>query len=196
MKKRALIVACTFFLALTAVNGQNSRYDEHFRSYSKKFFGVAFDWRVFKAQAMTESNLTPEARSWAGAVGIMQLLPSTFQEIASDNPELTSIDDPRWNIAAGIQYDRRLWSSWKDIPQNGERLNFVFGSYNAGRSTIVRAQEKARLDSLNHQAWSAIETVAPKVNRWRSSETLEYVKRIDHHYTKISKGRFASGRQQ
>ena len=196
MTKHALMVGCTFLLTFTATNGQNSRYDEHFRAYSKKFFGVAFDWKVFKAQAMTESNLSPEARSWVGAVGIMQLLPSTFQEIASNNPELTSIDDPRWNIAAGIQYDRRLWSSWREIPQNSERLNFVFGSYNAGRSTIVRAQERAKSDSLNHQAWSAIETVAPKVNRWRSSETLEYVKRIDQHYTKISTGRFSSTGKQ
>jgi membrane-bound lytic murein transglycosylase F len=192
---RRLIPTSCIVLALCAsgATGQNSRYDEYFRAYSKRYFGVGFDWKVFKAQALTESNLSPDARSWAGAIGIMQLLPSTFQEIASKNPEFTSVDDPRWNIAAGISYDRRLWNSWKEIPHNAERLNFVFGSYNAGRSTILRAQEKAKTDSLNHQAWSAIETVAPRVNRWRSAETLEYVRRIDQHYTKISKPRLPAG---
>ena len=53
------------------------RYDATFRKYTKRFFGVGFDWRLFKAQGMTESNLDPASVSWVGAKGIMQLMPST-----------------------------------------------------------------------------------------------------------------------
>ena len=68
----------------------------------------------FQSQAIAESNLNPEARSYVGAVGLMQLMPSTFGAVQTKNPELQSIDDPEWNIAAGIQYDSQLWSSWSD----------------------------------------------------------------------------------
>ena len=83
-----------------AQKGIPSTYDEIFRKYSKQYFGVGFDWKVFKAQAMTESNLNPEAKSWVGAKGVMQLMPATYQEIQSKNPEIGEISDPRWNIAA------------------------------------------------------------------------------------------------
>ena len=78
------------------------RYDDTFRKYSKRYFGVGFDWRLFKAQGMAESNLDSAAQSWVGARGVMQLMPATFLEITSRNPEMTRIDDPEWNIAAGI----------------------------------------------------------------------------------------------
>ena len=47
----------------------SERYDDTFRKYGKRFFGVAFDWRLFKAQAITESNLDTAATSWVGARG-------------------------------------------------------------------------------------------------------------------------------
>ena len=187
MKTRAWIVIALVTVATLESVSQTNRYDEYFRSYSKRFFGVGFDWKVFKAQALTESSLSPDARSWVGAVGIMQLLPSTFREIQSENSDFQSIDDPRWNIAAGIKYDRKLWNSWRDISANGERLNFVFGSYNAGRSTIIRAQDQARIDSLDHQIWGSIELVAPKIGKWRSSETVQYIRRIEQHRAKLTR---------
>ena len=108
----------------------------------------------------------------------MQLMPSTFAEIRSRNPELTSINDPEWNIAAGIQYDRLLWNLWKEQPADLDRRSFMFGSYNAGRRTILRAQEMARRDSLDGLKWVSIEAVAPRVQGWRHLETLGYVGKI------------------
>ena len=52
-----------------------------FQKYAKRYFGPAFDWGFFKAQGMSESGLDTAARSRAGARGIMQLMPSTFQAI-------------------------------------------------------------------------------------------------------------------
>src|SRR5688572_4926453 len=109
--------ACAVLLALaasasaTTAHAQSvvtDRYDDTFRKYSKRFFGPAFDWRLFKAQGMAESNLDPQARSWVGARGIMQLMSSTYKEVQSRNPDLGEINDPEWNIAAGISYNRQL----------------------------------------------------------------------------------------
>lgn len=153
-------------------------YDDAFRKYSKRFFGPAFDWRLFKAQGMAESNLDPNAKSWVGARGVMQLMPSTFREIQSANAELEAIDDPEMNIAAGILYDRKLWLSWEADSIDGHRQEFMFASYNAGRRTILRAQSHARRSGLDPRVWPDIAKVAPVVPRWRHRETLDYVTRI------------------
>jgi membrane-bound lytic murein transglycosylase F len=158
---------------------QASRYDDTFRKYSKRYFGAGFDWRVFKAQGMAESNLDTAAQSYVGARGVMQLMPSTFAEIASRNPEMKRVDDAEWNIAAGICYDRQLWRSWERDSIEAHRRVFMLGSYNAGRETIRKAQIVAREERLDYRAWPSIETVAPKVSRWRYRETLGYVRRIE-----------------
>src|SRR5262249_53596690 len=113
----------------------NARYDAYFRKYSKRYFGIGFDWQYFKAQGMAESELNAAARSSVGAHGVMQLMPSTFQEIQSKRPEFVSIDDPEWNIAAGIMHDRYLWKLWAPVVADSERPSFMFGSYNAGEGT-------------------------------------------------------------
>jgi len=155
-----------------------ANYDDAFRKYSKRYFGPAFDWRVFKAQGMAESNLDPEARSWVGARGVMQLMPSTFRSIQSENKELRAIDDPEMNIAAGVYYDRKLWLLWEADSIDGHRKEFMLASYNAGRRTILRAQSHARRSGLDPRAWPDIAKVAPAVPRWRHQETLSYITRI------------------
>jgi membrane-bound lytic murein transglycosylase F len=166
---------------------QSERYDDTFRKYSKRYFGVGFDWRLFKAQGMAESNLDSAATSWVGARGIMQLMPTTFHEISSRNPEMARIDDPEWNIAAGIFYDRTLWQLWAKDSVEDHRREFMLASYNAGRGTILSAQAMARRDSLDHRSWPQIERVAPKVRRWRHEETLGYLKRIDSLHAKLKR---------
>ena len=139
---------------------------------------------------MAESNLDSAATSWVGARGIMQLMPATFGEISSKNPEISRIDDPEWNIAAGIFYDRQLWKQWAADSVEVHRREFMLASYNAGRGTILSAQAMARRDSLNHRSWPAIESVAPKVRRWRYTETLGYVRKIDSLHARMDdKGR-------
>jgi soluble lytic murein transglycosylase-like protein len=155
-----------------------SKYDPTFQKYAKRYFGAGTDWRWFKAQGMAESDLTPTARSRVGARGIMQLMPSTYGQIKSALPKFGAIDDPEWNIAAGILHDRDLWTLWgRDVPED-QRWAFMFASYNAGEGTIMRARRAAEAARLDHSRWPAIETVAPKVERWRYSETLGYVRTI------------------
>ena len=159
----------------------SERYDPTFRKYTKRYFGPAFDWKYFKAQGMAESGLDSTAKSWVGARGVMQLMPSTFKEISTVRPEFASIDDPEWNIAAGIMHDRYLWKLWENKVPEEEQHRFMFASYNAGEGTINRARGVAQT-KFGTPDWPNIERVAPTVTRWRYLETLGYVKRIDSTY--------------
>jgi membrane-bound lytic murein transglycosylase F len=171
-----------------------TRYDDLFRKYSKRFFGVGYDWRYFKAQGMTESNLDSAARSYVGARGIMQLMPSTFAHIQSRRTEFESIDHVEWNIAAGILHDRYLWQRWKELGIDDERRRFMFGSYNAGEGPILRARGMARQRQLDAHAWSSIEEVAPDVRRWRYRETLGYVRKIQRNHRQLTERERARSR--
>ncbi|MFC1476962.1 transglycosylase SLT domain-containing protein [candidate division KSB1 bacterium] len=153
-------------------------YDGHFKKWSKRFFGVGFDWKWFKAQAIAESNLRENAKSWVGAKGIMQIVPRTFEEIQQKNPTFANINEPRWNIAAGIYYDSQMYKRWNDVRSFEDRFSFTFASYNAGRSTILNAQKVSKSEGYIGLRWVDIEAVAEKVPRWRHTETLGYVKKI------------------
>ena len=175
-----LVLLATAAPSISTAQGKRDvdRYDATFRKYSKRYFGVGYDWRVFKAQAMAESQMNPNARSWVGARGLMQLMPSTFKEIQSNASAFGSIDDPEWNIAAGIMHDRGLWRRWERDSIDVDRKEFMFASYNAGEGTIMNAQRACVAKSLDRRAWSSVETVAPNVPRWRYRETLGYVRKI------------------
>lgn len=155
------------------------KFDPYFKKYTKRFFGPGFDWQHFKAQAVAESRLKAQARSRVGAVGVMQIMPRTFKEIMRKNPAIKgSRAQPRWNIAAGIYYDRLIWKVWKADRSFQDHLNFTFGAYNAGKATIFKAQRLARSRKLNPNRWSSIERVLPDITGRRSRETIGYVRKI------------------
>ena len=148
-------------------------YDRLFRKYTKHYFGPHVDWRWFKAQGIAESGLNPRARSPAGAVGIMQILPSTYREIRRKNPLIQDISEPRWNIEAAIFYDRQLYRKWKrklDL-NTGDRLKFTFASYNAGYGRILKSYSRARRKRDKIRRWEHVAPFAPP-------ETRAYVARI------------------
>jgi soluble lytic murein transglycosylase-like protein len=145
-------------------------FDDYFRKYTKHYFGPHFDWRWFKAQGIAESGLNPDAASAAGAKGIMQILPATYGEIQEKNPYFTNIEEPRWNIAAGIYYDRMLYRKWKKGLPTEERMSFALASYNAGYRTVLRAFKRAR-KSGDVKFWKQVAPHAP-------SQTRYYVRRI------------------
>ena len=192
-----LTLGLAFPLAASAQGKRDAdRYDQTFRKYSKRYFGVGYDWRVFKAQAMAESEMNPNARSWVGARGLMQLMPSTFNDIQSHASGFGSIDDPEWNIAAGVLHDRSLWRRWERDSIDVDRREFMFASYNAGEGTIMNAQRACRERSLDQRAWQSVETVAPNVPRWRYRETLGYVRKIRNGMESLDeKGRVRQARK-
>jgi soluble lytic murein transglycosylase-like protein len=160
-------------------------YDEHFRKYAKRYFGVNKDWRWFKAQAIAESNLDSNAKSWVAAKGVMQIMPRTFAELQKKNPEFGSIDEPRWNIAAGIYYDSTLWKRYDVLVEDQERRNFMFGAYNAGPGTMTRARQVAESAGRDNTQWNSVVAVAPQVPSWRHKETLSYVERIQAFFATL-----------
>ena len=149
-----------------------------FSKYTKRFFGVGFDWRWFKSQAIAESNLKSNAKSWVGAKGVMQIMPETFEEIKKKNPSFLNINEPRWNIAAGIYYDSVLYEKWHSDRPLADKMSYTFGSYNAGFANILRAQNVAKKEGHDERYWKSIKEIAPKVKRWRHEETLNYVEKI------------------
>ena len=158
---------------------QITRFDHHFSKYSKRYFGPAFDWRYFKAQAVAESRLEENATSVAGAVGIMQVMPQTFKEIRQNNLAIQGgLDQPRWKIAAGIWYDRKNFVMWRAPRSLLDKIKFMFGSYNAGSGNILSAQRLALADGLVGTRWASIEARLPAVTGPHSRETLTYVARI------------------
>lgn len=171
-----------------ALKKATDKYDPAFQKYTKRYFGINFDWRPFKAQGMAESDLTPNARSRVGARGIMQLMPSTFQLIKSARPEFKTIDYPDHNIAAGIMHDRYLWTLYPG-KEDDERLRFMFAAYNAGEGTIKRARSIAQKEKLDAELWSSVEQIAPKVKPWRYIETLGYVRTIEANRAKLKTGK-------
>lgn len=170
-------------------------FDKYFKQYTVQYFGPHFDWLYFKAQAIAESRLHPEARSPKGALGLMQILPSTFQEIALKNEEIQGqIIEPRSNIAAGISYNRRLWDEWSADRAFKDRLNFMFASYNSGKGNILQAQQLAVEKGLNPYVWTSIVRTLPAVTGDSSRETIAYVDRVHKiknvlHIKALSQGR-------
>ena len=180
---RAIVIAFLFCPGLSHGFDRYNRvtkFDPYFSKYTKRYFGPAFDWRLFKAQAVAESRLEPDARSGVGAAGVMQIMPRTFKEISKKNPLIKGTRmQPRWNIAAGICYDRQLWKFWKSRRPFADRINFMLGSYNAGKGNILKAQKISKTQGLDPNLWASIERSLPQVTGRRSRETLGYIKKIE-----------------
>jgi soluble lytic murein transglycosylase-like protein len=144
-----------------------NKYDRHFKKYSKRYFGPLFDWHWFKAQAIAESALNNDAKSHVGARGLMQIMPGTFSDITKVNPHFSKLESPKWNIAAGIYYDRTLYRKFKKTAVQ-DKLYMTFASYNAGYGRILNAAKRTGSEEKN---WEEIKPFMPK-------ETRGYVKRI------------------
>jgi len=154
-------------------------YDRIFSKYSKRNFGPAFNWTHFKAQAIAESGLEKGARSTVGAVGVMQIMPATFNEITKRSGYIKgSRNSPEWNIAAGIDYDRSIWNLFKAQRPFQDKLDFMFGAYNAGKGNIFQAQREADKKGLNPNSWQSMEETLLTVTGRHSRETLSYVEKI------------------
>lgn len=110
---------------------------------------LGWDWRLLASQIYQESHFNPEAQSWAGAVGLMQLVPETGYRFGAEN-----LNDPRQSIMAGVNYLRFLDNLWaKTIEDRDERIKFVLASYNVGLGHVVDARELAKKHDKDPQKW-------------------------------------------
>jgi membrane-bound lytic murein transglycosylase MltF len=142
-----------------------------------------FDWVALLAQAYQESQLDHSKRSPAGAVGIMQIRPST----ASDkNVQIENIDQLENNIHAGVKYLAFLRDRYFSEPSidPNTRMDFTFAAYNAGPARVQKLRDQAKAEGLDPNQWFGhVELVARKqVGR----ETVQYVRNIHKYYVAYS----------
>lgn len=170
---------------LNRSGGVISRYDGLFMTYCRP---IRWDWRLMAAQCYQESTFDPRARSWAGACGLMQIMPSTAERLGLPQ---SKIYDPESNIAAAAKYLGQLEGKFTDIKDRSERTNFVLACYNGGYHHIRDAMALAARDGRNPHRWDEVSRYVlllsePRYYRdpivkygyMRGSETVGYVDNI------------------
>jgi len=129
--------------------GKLSQYDPLLRQYSAE---LSWDWRLLASQTFQESRFKPNAKSWAGATGLLQLMPATGKEFGVQNPL-----DPEDNVRGATRFLIWLTDYWsKKIKDKDERLKFILASYNAGAGHVEDAQRLAEEYGSNPKAWDDV----------------------------------------
>ena len=176
---------------LNASKGTISIYDGLFQKYSSV---ARWDWRLMAAQCYQESAFDKNAKSWAGACGLMQIMPSTANTIGLN---MSDIYDPEANIAAAAKYLAFLNGKFHDISNPNERRLYVLASYNGGFFHIRDAMALAQKNGRNAYKWSDVSEYVLKLSQpeyfrdpvvkygyMRGSETVTYVESICARWAK------------
>jgi membrane-bound lytic murein transglycosylase F len=129
----------------TLTSGIISPYDALIKKYSKK---INWDWRLFSSIVYQESQFDPKAGSWAGAKGLMQLMPKTAEKLGVKNPY-----NAKQCIEGGSKYLKILFNRWNNIPDTTQRLKFTLASYNCGYGHVLDAQRLAKIKGVNPLIW-------------------------------------------
>lgn len=132
---------------LSLREGKISHFDKLFKKYAKD---IHWDWRLLASLAYTESNFDTTAVSWAGAKGLMQLMPITAHAMGVPTGREQS---PEESIKAAVKYIAITNNSFKDVPEE-ERLKFVLAAYNSGLGHIQDAQALAQKYGKDKYIWS------------------------------------------
>lgn len=126
--------------------GRISVYDDLIKKYSAQ---INWDWRLLASLIYQESRFLPNVKSYRGAFGLMQLMPSTQEYFGIDTTA-----NPEQQIRAGVNYIKFLDKAFTDLimdPQ--ERVNFILASYNIGPGHIIDALRLATKYGKNPQKW-------------------------------------------
>lgn len=169
---------------LNRSKGIISRYDNYFQQYAPL---ARLDWRLMAAQCYQESTFDPNAKSWAGACGLMQIMPGTADHLGLPR---ASLFNPEENIAASARYMQELGRHFADVPMP-ERIWYQLASYNGGMHHIRDAMALANKHGRNAKRWSDVSEFVLKLSQpqyytdpvvrngyMRGGETVEYVSRI------------------
>lgn len=148
-----------------------------FEKYGQQY---EFDHLMLAALAYQESRLDQNLKSPAGAVGVMQILPSTAKDKNVGIPDIHELDK---NIHAGTKYLRFVIDNYFSKDPNLDELNqtlFAFASYNAGPAKVAKLRKEAEEMGLDPNKWFRnVEVVAAKrIGR----ETVQYVSNIFKYY--------------
>lgn len=176
-----------------------SNYDHLFKRYAPI---ARWDWRLLAAQCYQESCFDPKAYSWAGAKGLMQIMPETARHLGLAESE---VYEPEQNIYAAVRYINELNSHFTDIRNPEERKFFILASYNGGFFHIRDAMALAKKNGKNPHKWIHVAEYVLKLSTpeyyndpvvkygyMRGSETANYVSAIYSRWQKYRGVRNAS----
>lgn len=175
---------------LSVSKGQISIYDHLFKKYARE---IDWDWRILAAQAYNESHFDTLAVSWAGARGLMQLMPRTAQAFGVSPQEITN---PEKNLSAAVKSIQSLNKSLAAIQDKNERLKFILAAYNAGLGHVLDAMALAEKYGKNPYVWddNVSEFILLKSNPeyfndevckfgyFRGRQTVAYVHEVLRYY--------------
>lgn len=180
---------------LNRSKGVISRYDHLFQRYS----GTArMDWRLMAAQCYQESCFDPNAKSWAGACGLMQIMPSTADHLGLP---MSAIHDAESNVAAAAKYMAELQGHFSDIGDPTQRVLFALAAYNGGFHHIRDAMTLTRKHGGNPYNWGHVREYVLRLAQpayyrnpvvkygfMRGTETADYVDRIRARWSEYCGG--------
>jgi membrane-bound lytic murein transglycosylase F len=126
-------------------SGSLSPYDDTVKIFAEKY---NFEWRLLVAQMYQESRFDPDAESWAGAVGLFQVMPRTARELGYKD-----LRNPQIGIEAGVKYLSWTWQRFSKSLTVRDRLWFSLAAYNAGIGHVRDARKLARQEGLNPNRW-------------------------------------------
>lgn len=191
---------------LNAASGVISKYDGLFRRYAST---ARWDWRLLAAQCFQESAFDERATSWAGACGLMQIMPGTAElmRLATER-----IYDPEENIRTAARYIAKLETQFSDITNAAERRAFVLAAYNGGAMHIRDAMALTEKYGGNKQRWQDVRKyvlglsearyytdAVVKNGYMRGAETTDYVdcvlSRWNYYCGKARGGAITNGKQ-
>ncbi|PZX48509.1 MltF family protein [Algoriphagus chordae] len=153
---------------------QISVYDDIIKNGAEQ---LGWDWRLLASLVYKESRFDTVATSYAGARGLLQLMPVTLERFGVENP-----NDPSQSLMGGVRYLRYLDKFWIErVPDTSERLKFVLASYNIGHGHVEDAWRLTLKYGENTQSWSSV------------SKFLELKSDPDYYRDPIVKSGFAKG---
>lgn len=130
--------------------GKMSVYDDVLKRQAKK---IHWDWRLLASQVYQESRFDHNRVSWAGARGLMQMMPATASRFGID-----SLASPEQNVRAGVAYIKWLDKFWAErVPDSTERVKFILASYNAGQGHVLDAYRLAGKYGNPQDQWAYVE---------------------------------------
>jgi membrane-bound lytic murein transglycosylase F len=159
-------------------------YQRHIMEASEKY---GFDWRLIAAQMYQESHYNPNAKSHAGAYGLMQLTKRTANSFG-----VTNITNPKQNIFAGVKHLKYLFDYF-DLDDDSDRLKISLAAYNIGQGHVRDAQKLAVQLRLDPEKWDSIKKTLPLLRYrqyyqnttygyCRGTEPVKYVRQIMIYY--------------
>ena len=128
--------------------GHISPFDHLFKHYAKE---IGWDWRLFAAQGFAESRFDSTQVSWAGARGVMQIMPATARAYGLTPETMTHNDRSIATAAKIIASLNKMFAS--RVPDKEERLKFIIAAYNSGPAHVLDAIALAQKHGLDPQRW-------------------------------------------